>query len=202
MSWPGGFFFEDLKMSFDQIIIRSSSPTFCNIKPGNLFFVKNDDFSQGKFEAWKDSFEKYGVMAFSSQISESSTAILVLNVCWCRKILADSFVQAYLSEKGYHTSSVFDFVEELFSRMINNEGFPHEVGVILGYPVEDVIEFENHQGHDCKYCGCWKSYSDVDKARDCHCRFTECSRLCKKWYDEGYSINQIITKYQILKTVA
>ena len=123
MSWPGGFFFEDLKMSFDQIIVQSSSPTFCNIKPGNLFFVKNEDF-------------------------------------------------------------------------------PHEVGVIIGYPVEDVIEFENHQGHDCKYCGCWKSYSDVDKARDCHCRFTECSRLCTQWYDEGYSINQIITKYQILKTVA
>ena len=189
-------------MSFDQIIVQSSSPTFCDIKPGNLFFVKNEDFDNDKFEAWKESFFKRGLMASYAQISETSTAILVLNVCWCRKILDDVFVQAYLSEKGYHTSSVFDFVEELFSRMIENEGFPHEVGLILGYPVEDVIEFENHQGHDCKYCGCWKSYSDVDKARDCHCRFTECSRLCKKWYDEGYSINQIITKYQTLKTVA
>ena len=66
-------------------------------------------------------------------------------------------------------------------------------------PVEDVIEFENHQGHDCKYCGCWKSYSDVNNAKDCHCKFTECSRLCEKWYEEGYSINQIITKYQALK---
>ena len=92
-------------------------------------------------------------------------------------------------------------VVEVF-RMLEKEGFPHEVGVILGYPVEDVIEFENHKGHDCKYCGCWKCYSDVEKARDCHCRFTECSRLCKQWYDEGYSINQIITKYQTLKTVA
>lgn len=189
-------------MSFDQIIVHSSSPTFCNIKPGNLFFVKNEAFDNDKFEAWKKSFFSHGLMAFSSQISESSAAILVLNVCWARKILADVFVQSYLSEKRYHTGSVFDFVEELFSRMIENEGFPHEVGVILGYPVEDVIEFENHQGHDCKYCGCWKSYSDVDKARDCHCRFTECSRLCKKWYDEGFSINQIITKYQTLKNVA
>jgi len=189
-------------MSFDQIIVQSSSPTFCNIKPGNLFFVKNDVFSKKKFNNWKDAFLNYGLMAFSTQISETSTAILLLNVCWTRKILDDVFVQAYLSEKGYHTGSVFDFVEELFSRMIENEGFPHEVGVILGYPVEDVIEFENHQGHDCKYCGCWKSYSDVVKARDCHCRFTECSRLCKKWYDEGFSINQIITKYQTLKVTA
>ena len=167
-----------------------------------MFFVKNEFFSKKDFDAWKETFFSYGLMAFSNQISETSTAILVLNVCWVRKILDDVFVQAYLSEKGYNTGSVFDFVKELFSCMIENEGFPHEVGVILGYPVEDVIEFENHQGHDCKYCGCWKSYSDVAKARDCHCRFTECSRLCIKWYDEGYPINQIITKYQTLKTVA
>lgn len=189
-------------MSFNQIIVQSSSPTFCNIKPGNIFFVRNETFDKEKFEAWKESFYKRGLMVFSAQISETSKAILVLNVCWARKILADVFVQAYLSEKGYHTGSVFYFVKELFSRMLEKEGFPHEVGVILGYPVEDVIEFENHKGHDCKYCGCWKCYSDVEKAKDCHCRFTECSRLCKQWYDEGYSINQIITKYQNLKTVA
>ena len=29
-------------MSFNQIIVQSSSPTFCNIKPGNIFFVKNE----------------------------------------------------------------------------------------------------------------------------------------------------------------
>ena len=189
-------------MSFNQIIVQSSSPTFCNIKPGNIFFVRNEVFDKEKFEAWKESFYKRGLMVFSAQISETSKAILVLNVCWARKILADVFVKAYLSEKGYHTGSVFYFVKELFFRMLEKEGFPHEVGVILGYPVEDVIEFENHKGHDCKYCGCWKCYSDVEKAKDCHCRFTECSRLCKQWYDEGYSINQIITKYQNLKTVA
>ena len=186
-------------MGFDQIIVHSSSPTFCHIKPGNMFFVKSEIFSQDKFDAWKESFIKYCLMTFSAQISETSTAILVLNVCWCRKILADVFVQAYLADKGYFTSSVYNFVEELYTRMINNKCFPHEVGVILGYPVDDVIEFENHQGHDCKYCGCWKSYSDVNNAKDCHCKFTECSRLCEKWYEEGYSINQIITKYQALK---
>ena len=189
-------------MSFDQIVIHSSSPTLCNIKPGNMFFVKNDTFSKEKFESWKDSFLKYGLMAFTTQISDNSTAILVLNIIWVRKILADVFVQAYLAEKGYHNSSAFYFVNELFIRIKENKGFPHEVGVILGYPVEDVIEFENHQGHDCKYCGCWKSYSDIDKAKECHCKYTECRRLCEKWYEEGFSINQIIIKYQALKETA
>ena len=65
----------------------------------------------------------------------------------------------HLSEKGYEVSNAFDFVNDLFNRMKNEQGFPHEIGVILGYPVEDVIEFEKHQGKNCKYCGCWKRYS-------------------------------------------
>ena len=68
-------------MSFDQIIIQSSSPTFCNIKPGNLFFVKNEAFDKAKFEVWKEAFFKRGLMASYAQISETSTAILLLNVC-------------------------------------------------------------------------------------------------------------------------
>jgi len=195
MSCPGGFFFEDLKLSFDKIIIHSSAPTFCNIKPGNMFFVKNEAFLTDKFEAWKKSLSKYGIMAFSATISETSTAIIVLNICWVRKILAEVFVQAYLSEKGYHSSSPFDFVDELFIRMKKNEGFPHEVGVILGYPVEDVIEFENHEGHDCKYCGYWKTYSDVENAKICQCRYKTCRNMCDLLFEQGYSLSQIIKKY-------
>ena len=189
-------------MSFDQIIIHSSSPTVCNIKPGNMFFVRNEDFDKDKYEAWKDAFFKYGLMTFAKRISESSTAILVLNVCWIRKILADFFVQAYLSGKGYHTNSALTFVDELCLRMQNNDGFPHEVGVILGYPVEDVIEFENHKGHDCKYCGYWKTYSDVENAKDCQCKYKDCSCFCDQLYNKGYSLNQIIESYRLYTVAA
>ncbi len=189
-------------MSFDQIIINSCSPTFCNIKPANIFFVKKENFSQREFEVWKEAFRKEGLEAIASQISESSTAILILNICWVKDILSDLQVLTYLSKKGYKNISLQSFIGELFIRMKKQESFPHEVGVILGYPVEDVIEFERQAGHNCKYCGCWKSYSDVEKAKKCHCRFSECRKLCRKWYEEGFSINQIITKYQTLKTVA
>ena len=183
-------------MNFDQIIIHSSSPTFCNIKPGNMFFVKNETFSPSHLGEWKTAFSKYGIMTFSTQLSETSTAILVLNVCWIRKILSDIFIQSYLTEKGYHTTSVFDFVDELLVRMKHNKGFPHEVGVILGYPIEDVIEFENHEGKDCKYCGNWKTYSDVENAKNCQCKYKDCRLLCNQLYEQGYSLNQIIEEYK------
>ena len=183
-------------MSFDQMMIQFSAPTLCNIKSGNMFFARNRTFSEDCFETWKSSLVKYGIAAFSNQLSETSTAILVLNICWVRKILNDSFVKAYLSAKGYKISNAFNFVNDLFTRMKNEEGFPHEIGIILGYPVEDVIEFEKHHGKNCKYCGCWKSYSDVETAKACKCNFTECSKLCKSWFNAGYTLDKIINEYK------
>ena len=36
--------------------------------------------------------------------------------------------------------------------------FPHEIGVFLGYPLEDVVGFIRHRGKCFTCCGCWKSY--------------------------------------------
>ncbi|MBP5176807.1 MAG: DUF3793 family protein [Treponema sp.] len=182
-------------MCFDQLIVHASSPTFCNIKPGNMFFVKNESFSHDRFENWKKSFSNYGLQTFSTKLSETTTAILVLNLRWTRKILSEKAVQTYLSEKAHNTVNVFEFVEELFTRMKKNTGFPHEVGVILGYPVEDVIEFEKHGGQGYKYCGCWKSYCDVEKAKKCQCKYKACISMCDRMYEQGYSLKQIIEEY-------
>ena len=43
-------------MNFNQMMIHFCAPTFCNIKPGNLFFVQNKIFSKSSFEAWKKDF--------------------------------------------------------------------------------------------------------------------------------------------------
>lgn len=54
--------------------------------------------------------------------------------------------------------------------------FPHEIGLFLGYPPEDVEGFRLHRGRDYKLCGCWKVYSDVEGARQCFRRYARCPR--------------------------
>jgi hypothetical protein len=43
-------------------------------------------------------------------------------------------------------------------------GFPHEVGVFLGYPLEDVISFSAGKSGPCVCCGYWKVYHRPEKA--------------------------------------
>ena len=41
---------------------------------------------------------------------------------------------------------------------------PHEIGVFLGYPIEDVVSFVDSPSSKCKMVGYWKVYHDIEKA--------------------------------------
>ena len=65
---------------------------------------------------------------------------------------------------------------------LEGEEFPHEIGLFLGYPPEDVEGFCRYQGQNYKLCGRWKVYGDREAAcrrfqRYDHCRDALCRRL-------------------------
>ncbi|MBQ9539595.1 MAG: DUF3793 family protein [Treponema sp.] len=184
-------------MSFDQAMIHFSAPTICGIKPANLFSVRKECFSTHEFIRWKKTLAEQGVAVKLVKSSNRIFLVLVYNTLWIERLLEDASVRSYLGGKGYKDCpDVAKTVGRIAWRMKNPSCFPHEVGVLLGYPVLDVQEFERNKGSCCNYCGCWKSYSDVKLAASCHCRFKLCSFMCDKWFDEGYSLSGIIEKYK------
>lgn len=45
--------------------------------------------------------------------------------------------------------------------MLHQIDFPHEMGLILGYPVEDVRGFIENNGQNYLYSGYWKVYENL-----------------------------------------
>ena len=43
--------------------------------------------------------------------------------------------------------------------------FPHELGVLLGYPLADVKGFMEHNGENFLYSGYWKVYANAEEAK-------------------------------------
>ena len=51
-----------------------------------------------------------------------------------------------------------------FENCRRNRGeFPHEMGILLGYPSEDVSGFIEHKGRDFLYSGYWKVYGNLQE---------------------------------------
>ena len=85
-----------------------------------------------------------------------------------------------------------DCLRQLASRLCLQAEFPHEIGVFLGYPLDDVKGFIRHKGRNYTYCGCWKCYSDPQAARRRFEGFRRCTETFRRRYAAGTPIIQLV----------
>ena len=69
--------------------------------------------------------------------------------------------------------------------------FPHEVGLFLGYPLEDVIGFISNKGENYYQVGPWKVYSDQETAVKKFEKFKKCTMIYKRLFSEGKTLQQL-----------
>ena len=60
--------------------------------------------------------------------------------------------------------------------------FPHEVGLFLSYPPEDVKGFIENRAANAKCTGVWKVYGDEWQARQTFAKYKKCTQVyCERW---------------------
>ncbi len=117
-------------------------------------------------------------------------------VCGCKKrvfllvfrarpfslLLGKPEVAGYLRQEGYPVSlGINAVISHLRKRLAGSREFPHEVGVLLGYPVSDVTAFVRNKGAHSKLSGYWKVYSNEKAAAVLFGRYDRCREvLCKR----------------------
>lgn len=88
-----------------------------------------------------------------------------------------------LSQRGYCTQNCGRCLARLMKRLGEGDEFPHEIGLFLGYPVEDVKGFIENKASCAKCVGCWKVYGDEEKAQKRFEQYRKCTVVYKKqWY--------------------
>jgi hypothetical protein len=96
-----------------------------------------------------------------------------------------------LSELGYDLSSCERRIAQLIERLSEDSEFPHEIGLFLGYPPEDVSGFIENRACGCKCVGCWKVYGDREKAEKTFLRYKKCTRIYRDQWINGKSIKRL-----------
>ena len=96
-----------------------------------------------------------------------------------------------LSGAGYQGKSCEQCVARLMHRLREGQEFPHEVGLFLGYPPEDVEGFIENKARSCKLTGYWKVYSDEEKAKKIFAKYSKCTRVYTEQYAGGKTIERL-----------
>lgn len=108
-----------------------------------------------------------------------------------RRDLSDSHAQRILSARGYPVGDADRCLVTLAAPPALRSGIPHEVGLFLGYPPEDVSGFISARGKASKCVGTWKVYGDVAAAQRTFARYHKCTRIYGEAYGRHRSLERL-----------
>ena len=109
--------------------------------------------------------------------------------------------QTFLLQYGYTPDMTLNQVlihaARRFRRYKRGEiGFPHEMGILLGYPLCDVCGFIENDGKNYLCTGYWKVYANEEQARQTFSRYAKVKELAMQMVRNGIAV-QKCRQYQM-----
>lgn len=177
----------------DSLIIEHSSPTLAGLKTGSLFSCPPESKEKLTAELSRINrvFVPRGLRIIPVKITDSRILIYVYRPEKLREDFKNSLVRDILAEYGYPVKDSELCVKELIRRMKASESFPHEIGLFLGYPAEDVQGFIRNCAAKPKLVGAWKVYGDAEVAKKKFASYKKCTRLYLAAYAKHRSIDRL-----------
>ncbi len=173
---------------FERYLIENCSPTLASLKTANLFRYTYDteEELQESVEKWNDQIAPKGVSVEILYQTKEWALIYVYRRMALERDLHRDGAEQLLEQCGYgHAVTVETAIPHLKTRLQADGSFPHEIGLFLGYPLEDVIGFIRNQGHNSKCTGYWKVYGDAAEAGRTFARFRKCQDVYGRLWKEG-----------------
>lgn len=177
----------------DEFIIRHCSPTLAGLKTGNLFNCPYTDKNELLFtvRSLNRRLVPKGVRVIPMKFFDNKVLLYIYRPSHLEHDFAMQEIAEMLVEYGYSVDKPEKCVVQLRRRLRNSKEFPHEIGLFLSYPPEDVCGFIRNPEDGYKCIGCWKVYGDEQKAREKFEQYQHCTNIyCTKWA-EGESIEQL-----------
>ena len=173
----------------EELIVRHCAPTLANLKTGSLFVCPITDRPSffSSLRSLNELLVPKGLRALPLRIREYSALVYLYRPSRLKKDLEDPAAIKILQDHGY--SCYGKCLPKLIERVRTSEEFPHEIGLFLGYPPEDVQGFLDHR--PCKYSGCWKVYGDENKAKKTFDLYKKCERVYCQQLAQGIDIKRL-----------
>ena len=173
----------------EELIVRHCAPTLANLKTGSLFVCPITDRPSffSSLRSLNELLVPKGLRALPLRIREYSALVYLYRPSRLKKDLENPAAIKILQDHGY--SCYGKCLPKLIERVRASEEFPHEIGLFLGYPPEDVQGFLDHR--PCKCSGCWKVYGDENKAKKTFDLYKKCERVYCQQLARGIDIKRL-----------
>jgi len=171
-----------------SFLAYESAEILAGAKPASLINLVNRPHHCGRnfYRLWKECgsalLEKSGLVGRELVDRGDSLLLLVYDPSLLEALLRRSATRAMLHRAGYaQAEDIIAVLAELQERCQAGEGFPHEIGIFLGYPLKDVAGFLGWVTIPFAVQGPWKIYGAPEKSLDLAATHQRCrERMVRK----------------------
>lgn len=180
--------------TLEKYLIEHCAPTLAGMKSAGLFscrFFSKEEISKELIRL-NETLNERGVYMELMLYKEDYALIYTYRKSHLEKDLKQEGVKELLLSYGYpQAEKLENYLVCLKKRLFECNGFPHEIGVFLGYPLDDVKGFILNKGRDCKCCGLWKVYCNECETRKLFDKIQKCTRVYLQVFEEGRNLTQM-----------
>lgn len=180
-------------MELERALIVHAAPTLAGLKTANLFWFSCPDPEEAcrAVEGWNGIFLEKGVRLDIMKTHRNRMLLYVYRENRLEKDLTQPEAERILKSCGYPKGGLTNILSRLKERLLNNRDFPHEIGLFLGYPVEDVWGFIVNEGKNFCCSGCWKVYCNQCEKEKLFHRYKKCGAVYLRLFQNGRSVWQL-----------
>ncbi len=151
---------------FDELLIKHCAPTLMRVKIASMFTYKYSSYEDlcAQIEHWNGVLNQKGIYLTLLKCGRDRAVIYLYIKKKLEALLCDKDVRCFLEGYGYNCSNLESSISLLSKRFMLGEDLPHEVGIFLGYPLNDVKSFIKHSGKNSLYTGYWKVYHNKEQS--------------------------------------
>lgn len=179
-----------------ELIIDQCSPTMAGLKTGSMFscHIENADEFKHILRRFNKANGQKGIRIMPLRISENSALIYMYRPKKLENDLGNKYAMRLLKSRNYPVGKPASCIFELSKRLRAGNGFPHEVGLFLGYPPEDVKGFIENDAKSAKSVGTWKVYGDREFAERRFRQYEKCTKVYRECYKNGSPFDKLIVR--------
>lgn len=177
---------------FEQTLVLHCAATLAGHKCGSLFSYRLSPGEEPEelLRAVNPSLNPKGVRARFLRRRDGSALAYVYRPQRLEKRLAEEEIRRFLAPRGYGCDGE-ECLRVLSSRVQESDEFPHEIGIFLDYPLEDVVGFIENRGCNFSCSGCWKAYGDARRAEKRFALYRKCREVYGRRYAQGFDVARL-----------
>ena len=179
----------------EEVLLRHCAPTLAGIKTGSLFSCRYESREEVRedLRSLNRLLNRKGLRMIPLKYMPENRVLLYI---YRPKMLSQDLESpqncVLLKECGYKNSCESQCICTLIRHLNESGTFPHEIGLFLGYPPEDVRGFIDNRGKNSKYTGTWKVYGDVESSKRKFEQYRKCTEAFCRAGKKGVRLSQLI----------